>query len=137
MALLAVSEGCLLGGRTNENPISKSMHSKIYIYLCIRVSYQTRPGCVLEGSTCSLCVGIPYPKQKQTQKNGSSRGYPGATVNTKCSVKSLRGAVSWKKIVSVLPRIVYKHRGQPQHIELAVSRRSASSHESSKSHCIK
>lgn len=68
MALLAVSEGCLLGDRTNDNPISKSMHSKIYIYVFICVSYQTRPGCVLEGSTCSLCVGIPYPKQNQTQK---------------------------------------------------------------------
>lgn len=37
--------------------------------------------------------------------------------------------VSWKKIVPVLPRTVYKHRVQVLHIELAAPHRSASSHE--------
>lgn len=67
------------------------------------------------------------------KKLASYRRHPRATDNTDCRMKSSRRPASRKKIVCVLPRTVHKRRVQLQHIE----HRSASSHESSKSHCIK
>lgn len=133
---------CLKGApaASYDEPVPHSTDLALEIRNDIQIAEKTqatREECkqLIEKAHAALCRGIPYSKQIVGEWHSKIPGR--ASKLNKCAVESLRRPVCWLRTVSVLPRTVYKHTPQLQHIEEVSPRSASSSHDSNKSSCLK